>query len=42
VQTYGKKLGKATVTSYCIKVKALKDINIRVLEDAIRFGFEHQ
>lgn len=40
VQTYGKKLGKATVTSYCIKLKALKDINIRVIEDAIRFGFE--
>lgn len=42
VQTYGKKLGKATVTSYCIKLKALKDINLNVLEDAIRFGFEHQ
>lgn len=40
VQTYGKKLGKATVTSYCIKLKALKDINLDVLEDAIRFGFE--
>ena len=42
VQTYGKKLGKATVTSYCIKLKTLKDINLNVLEDAIRFGFEHQ
>lgn len=41
-QTYGKKLGKATVTSYCIKLKTLKDINLNVLEDAIRFGFEHQ
>lgn len=41
-QTYGKKLGKATVTSYCIKLKALKDINLNVLEDAIRFGFTHQ
>ena len=40
VKTYGKKLGKATVTSYCIKLKALKDINMNVLEEAIRFGFE--
>ncbi|WKZ59600.1 MAG: DUF1801 domain-containing protein [Cyclobacteriaceae bacterium] len=40
VKTYGKKLGKATVTSYCIKLKALKDINMNVLEEAIRFGLE--
>lgn len=39
-QTYGKKLGKASVTGYCIKFKALKDINIEVLEEVIRFGFE--
>jgi hypothetical protein len=38
VQTYGKTLGKASVTGYCIKFKALKDINIDVLEDAIRYG----
>ncbi len=37
-QTYGKRLGKATVTGYCIKFKALKDINLDVLEEAIRFG----
>ena len=37
-KTYGKKLGKASVTGYCIKFKALKDINLDVLEDAIRFG----
>lgn|SRR5690606_347983 len=41
VQTYGKKLGKASVTGYCIKLKALKDINLDVLEEAIRFGVEH-
>src|SRR3977135_3192588 len=41
-QTYGKKLGKASVTGYCIKFKTLKDINIDVLEAAIRFGFEAQ
>ena len=37
-QTYGKNLGKASVTGYCIKFKALKDINIDVLEQAIRYG----
>ena len=41
-QTYGKKLGKASVTGYCIKFKTLKDINIDVLESAIRFGFKNQ
>ena len=38
-KTYGKKLGKASVTGYCIKFKALKDININILEEVIRFGF---
>jgi hypothetical protein len=42
VQTYGKELGKASVTGYCIRFKTLKDINIDVLEAAIRFGFENQ
>ena len=37
---YGKELGKASVSGYCIKFKHLKDININVLEDAIRYGFE--
>ncbi|HEX8019843.1 hypothetical protein [Mucilaginibacter sp.] len=37
-QTYGKEIGKASVTGYCIKFKALKDININILEDAIRYG----
>jgi hypothetical protein len=35
-KTYGKKIGKATVTGYCIKFKTLKDINIEILEAAIR------
>ncbi len=39
-QTYGKKLGKATVTGYCIRFKTLRDINIDILEAAIRYGFE--
>jgi hypothetical protein len=41
-QTYGKKIGKASVSGYCIKFKALKDINIDILEAAIRYGFEAQ
>jgi hypothetical protein len=35
-QTYGKVLGKASVTGYCIRFKTLKDINIEILEAAIR------
>jgi hypothetical protein len=34
-KTYGKKLGKASVTGYCIKFKTLKDINIEILKAAI-------
>jgi hypothetical protein len=41
-ETYGKDLGKASVTGYCIRFKTLKDINIDVLAAAIRFGFENQ
>ncbi|WAC14899.1 DUF1801 domain-containing protein [Dyadobacter pollutisoli] len=37
-QTFGDQIGKASVTGYCIKFKALKDINTEVLEDAIRYG----
>jgi hypothetical protein len=39
-QTYGKKLGKASVTGYCIKFKTVKDINLDELESAIQYGFE--
>jgi len=41
-KTYGKKLGKASVTGYCIRFKALKDINVDTLEAAIRYGFAAQ
>ena len=41
-KTYGKKLGKASVTGYCIKFKTLKDINIDILEEAIRYRIEVQ
>jgi hypothetical protein len=40
--TYGDKIGKASVTGYCIKFKALKDINVEVLQAAIRDGFDAQ
>jgi hypothetical protein len=38
VKTYGKKLGKASVTGTCIKFKALKDIDVDVREAAMRDG----
>jgi hypothetical protein len=37
---YGKKLGKASVTGYCIKFKSIKDIDTDVLAEAIRDGFK--
>ena len=39
-ETYGEKLGKASVSGYCIKFKALKDINIEVLKEAMLYGVE--
>jgi hypothetical protein len=41
-RTYGTKLGKASVTGYCIRFKTLKEINVEKLEAAIRDGFEAQ
>lgn len=38
--TYGQKVGKASVTGYCIKFKTLNDINIDILEAAIGDGVE--
>ena len=37
---YGKKIGKASVTGYCIKFKTLKDLNIDVLEATIQYGLK--
>ena len=37
-ETYGGKLGKATVTGYCIRFSAIDKINLDVLEAAIRDG----
>ncbi len=39
-RTYGAALGKASVTGYCIRFKSIKDINIDVLEEAIRYRVE--
>jgi hypothetical protein len=41
-QTYANKLGKASVSGYCIKFKTLKDIDINILEAAIKYGFENK
>ena len=41
-EAFGKDLGKASVTGYCIRFKTLNDINIEVLKAAMRFGFEAQ
>jgi len=38
-QTYGPKLGKASVSGYCIKFKTLKDVDSDVLMEAVRYGF---
>ena len=40
-KTYRKQLGKASVSGYCIRFKTLKDINIDILEAAIRYGVDH-
>lgn len=40
--TFKDKLGKATITGYCIKFKSLKDINLEELKKVIQFGFEVQ
>lgn len=41
-KVYGTKPGKASVTGYCIRFKALTDINMDALEAAIRFGLAVQ
>lgn len=38
--TYSEIIGKASVSGYCIKFKALKDIHLEVLKEAIIFGLE--
>lgn len=38
--TYGKTIGKASVTGYCIKFNSLKDINLDILDKAILDGVQ--
>ncbi len=40
-RAYGKKIGKASISGYCIKFKALKDIDVHILEAAIIDGVEN-
>lgn len=37
--TYGEKIGKASITGYCIKFKTLKVIDVEILKAAISDGF---
>ena len=37
-ETYGGDIGKASVTGYCIRFSALRNVNLPVLEAAIRDG----
>ncbi|MDO9337596.1 MAG: DUF1801 domain-containing protein [Caulobacter sp.] len=41
-RTFGETLGKAKVTGYCIRFKALKDVDLDVLAAAIRSGIEQR
>lgn len=42
IKTFGEKIGKASVSGYCIKFKKLEDINLDVLEDIIRYSIEQK
>jgi hypothetical protein len=39
-RTFGRQLGKASITGYCIKFKSLTDIKIDALKAAILYGIE--
>lgn len=39
-EKFGKSIGKASVTGYCIKFKSIKDIDLDVVVSAIKFGYE--
>lgn len=40
-ENFGKEIGKASISGYCIKFKTLEDIDIETLEAVIKFGFEN-
>ena len=37
-EAFGKRLGKASITGYCVKFRTLDDIDMDVLEEVLRFG----
>ncbi len=37
--TFSEKIGKASITGYCIKFKTLKDIHESALKELVSFGF---
>ncbi len=39
-ETFGERIGKASVTGYCIKFKTLKEIKLEILDEAMRYGVE--
>ena len=39
-EKYGKKIGQASVTGYCIKFRTLKKIDADILVEAMRYGIE--
>jgi len=39
-ETFGKRLGKASVTGYCIKFRSLDGIDVDTLVEAMRYGIE--
>lgn len=41
-ETFGATIGKAKVTGYCINFKTLKDINLEVMEEVVKFGLRNR
>jgi hypothetical protein len=39
-EKYGKKIGQASVTGYCIKFRTLREIDVDTLVDAMRYGIK--
>jgi hypothetical protein len=39
-ETYGKELGKASVSGYCVKFKRLGDINLDTLKAMLQYGID--
>ena len=37
---FGDRIGKASVSGYCVKFRTLKEVDIDTLEDIVRLGFQ--